>query len=419
MRLKKKSAMLISFTVGTLLLATTALADIASKSGYDELKDAIKLTAEQTSETFDSFTVDFSLVMKDNGKIIMNENETLKYDRKKSAKENISSGTSIYGDKNSYQSYSDKDTTIRYSEEDPIYYVTEYTKEREDQTLTNPFKEDEAEDIEKIVDALVGNLKDHVIVTDNSDGSKDLSGSLTEVQIPSLVNAVASFQLKQEFNQSGRNDSKMPHLTKDVFVKEVKGTADVNKDGILESILGTGVISGKDDQGNLHEISIEALITVSDINSTKVVKPDLTGKKVVTNVAREYGNEITNPEKFLGKFKNDIIIEKEGKFVKIGERYLEITQINAQLVAGHYYEVYKPEYENYKSATSDLNFKASFDKDQKQNAEFEIETESKDKVRGSIYLSDYDGKVNFNINTASSPYPMGIMYDSTFSPDLE
>lgn len=416
MKLKKKTAMLASFTVGTLLLATTALADIASKSGYDELKDAIKLTAEQTSETYNSFTVDFSVVMKDNDKTLMSENETLKYDRTKSARENISSGTSIYGDKTSYQVYSDKNSSIQKSDEDPVYYVTEYTKAREDSFLTNPFKEDEAEDIEKIVDAIVGNLKDHVIVTENADGSKDLSGSLTEVQIPSLVNAVASFQLKQEFNNSGRNQTNMPHLTKDVFVKEVKGTADVNKDGVLESILGTGVISGKDEQGNVHEITVEALVTVSDINSTTVTKPDLTGKKVVTNVAREYSEDMTNPEKFLGKFKNDIVIEKDGKFVKLGERYLEITKIDTQSVSGHYYEVYKPEFASYESAASDFTFKADFDEKHGRNANFDTVGDAKEKVHGNIYFSDYDGKVNFS---SSKINQSGMMYDSSFSPDLE
>lgn len=416
MKLKKKSAMLISFTVGTLLLATTALADIASKSGYDELKDAVKLTAEKTSETYNSFTVDFSMVMKDNGKTLMSQNETLKYDRTKSARENVSSGTNIYGDKTSYQSYSDKNSAIQKSDEDPVYYVTEYTKAREDSTFTNPFKENAAEDVEKIVDAIVGNLKDHVIVTENADGSKNLSGSLTEVQIPALVNAVASFQLKQEFNNSGRNQTNMPHLTKDVFVKEVKGTADVNKDGGLASILGTGVISGKDEQGNVHEITVEALVTVSDVNSTTVTKPDLTGKKVVTNVAREYSENMTNPERFLGKFKNDIIIEKDGKFVKLGERYLEITKIDTQSVSGHYYEVYKPEYASYKSQASDFTFKADFDQDHGRNANFDSVGEAKEKVHGNLYFSDYDGKVNFSSNKINQA---GMMYDSSFSPDLE
>src|SRR5665648_1192041 len=90
MKFKKKTAMLVSFTLGTLLVATTALADIANKSGYDQLKDALKVTAQQSSEKFDSYTMDFSMVMKDNGKAVTSQNSIQKYDRSKSATENLS-----------------------------------------------------------------------------------------------------------------------------------------------------------------------------------------------------------------------------------------------------------------------------------------------------------------------------------------
>ena len=60
--------------------------------------------------------------------------------------------------------------------------------------------------MEKIADALVGNLKDAVVVTENSDGSKTLSGSLSESQIPALINAVVSLQSKSEFGNGYNND---------------------------------------------------------------------------------------------------------------------------------------------------------------------------------------------------------------------
>ncbi|HBV89266.1 MAG TPA: hypothetical protein DEF42_22055 [Desulfosporosinus sp.] len=417
MKLKKKTALLASFTMGALLLATTALADIASKSGYEELKDAIKLTAERGSEAFDSFTLDFSMAMKDNGKTLMSGNETKKFDRKTGATESLSSNVNLNGYTNSSQTYSDTKTMIRVSESDPTYYVTEFSKEREIESFNNPFKEEEAADVEKIIDAIVGSLKDHVVITEKDDGSKEINGSLTEVQIPALVNAVASFQLKQEFN-GNHNQSNMPKLVKDVFVKQVTGTAKVNKDGVLESILGIAVLSGKDEQGAIHEISVDALITVTDINSTTVTKPDLTGKKVVRHLERDYsGSEISNPEKYLGKFKNDILIEKDGKFVKIGERIIDITHIDTIKVTGQYHEEFKPGFEEYATNTSELSFSAEFIKDQRGNANFEYTTKSGVKGQGNIYFDDYQGKINFNgMNTS---YEGGLMFDSTFSPDLD
>ena len=419
MKVKKRTAMIISFALGSLLLGTTILADITTKSGYDQFKNALKVTAEQCSEKFDSYTMDYSMAMKDNGKTLVTENDVHKYDGSKNASEKISSRLRINGDKVSTQTYSDKTTEIRVSANDPTYYVTEFTKERKEEAFPNPFKEEGADDLEKIVDAIVGNLKDHVVVTENADGSKGLTGSLTEVQIPSLVSAVASFQMKQEFN--GQQDN-LPHLTKDVFVKEVKGSAKVNKDGVMESILGTAVLSGKDDQGTVHEISIEVLIKILDINSTKVTKPDLAGKKVVKDIAKYYSDssEITNPEKFIGKYKNDIVIEKDGKFVKIGERFVDITQINNQVVAGRYYEKMKPEFEDYASYKSEIQFAAEFEKGAGRNALFDATTESGDKVHGSIYMDEDQGKVNFNLHVGTSDsYTGNLVIDSNFSPVLD
>lgn len=394
------------------MVATTALADIADKSGYDQLKDSLKVTAEQSSEKFNSFTMDFSVELKDNGKTLMTANEIKKYDRLKKASENISAGVSLNGYKNNSQSYSDKTTMIRVSDSDPTYYVTEFTTERKETGYENPFKEDSAADIERIADAIVGSLKDHVVATENSDGSLGLAGSLTEVQIPSLINAVASLQLKQEFN--GR-EGNLPHLTKDIFVKEITGTAKVNKEGVMESILGTAKLSGKDEQGTAHEVSIEVLAKLSGINSTTVTKPDLTGKNVVKNIAKsEYsGPEITNPEKYVGKFKNNILIEKDGKFVKVGERILEISKFDNKTIEGRYYEEYKSGFEDYANSKSEFKFDAT-NSDEKNGSGFDFTTESGS--NGNLYIDDYSSKIHFNLNTSS---PNGRSFDSTFSPDVE
>ena len=65
MKIKKKTAMLASFTIGTLLFATTALADVVSKSGYEQLKDGLKVSAKKMSGEFNSFTLDITYVIKD------------------------------------------------------------------------------------------------------------------------------------------------------------------------------------------------------------------------------------------------------------------------------------------------------------------------------------------------------------------
>ncbi len=413
MKPKKKTTLIISFTVGALLMATTALADIANRSGYEQLKDGIKATANNCSENFDSFTMDFSFAVKDNGKVITSDNQSTKMDCRTGATENISNRHNIDG--NDYDSYyyNDKTASIRFSSQEDTYYVTEYAEERELNNFENPFKQKEAPDVERIADALIGSLKDHVVVQDNEDGSKQLSGSLSEVQIPSLFNAIASLQMKQEF--SGRRDG-IPHLTEDIFIKEVTGSAYINTDGILENILATSMLSGKDDQGNVHELSVELLFKLSDINTTTVSKPDTTGKKIIKEEGKHYTSQpgVSNPQKFVGTFKNDILIEKDGKFVKIGERFVQISHFDSTSIAGKYYEEYKEGYEEYTVNQRAFAFDAKFDKDPR-NAEFQYVNEAGNPMRGNLYIDEHTAKIHMYLNMPFSE----LGFDSMFSPDLE
>lgn len=417
MKLKKKTVLLLSFTIGLLLIATTALADITNKSGYEQLKDAIKDTAEICSTDLDNFTMDASMVIKDNGKVLASENSVSKYDRATNTVESNNTSQNIGGDSNSYYNYSDKTTDIRHHSGDDTYYVIEYKDEKkEDFSFNNPFKEDQAADVERIIDALVGGLRDHVSVKENSDGTKEIYGSLNEVQIPALVNALASFQMKQEFSYD-RNNQNL-RLAEDIYVKGVGGSAQVNKDGLLESILGTATLSGKDAEGTVHELTVDILVKLSDINSTTISKPDLTDKKVVKEEgkthAAPYGPEISNPEKFVGSYKNDIITEKDGRFVKIGERHLEITSFNQSTVTGKYTEEYLEGYENYAKNKLEFTFTGDLEKDFRGGS-LDISGNSNSPKEGNIYIDEYRAKIELNLN---QPF-QNLQYDSTFSPNLD
>jgi len=420
MKLKKKTVMLVSFTLGLLLVGTTALADITNKDGYAQLKDGLKVTAESCSSKLESFTMESSMVLKNNGQVLSSENSIDKYDKIRNARESIVDRQDFYNNAYNYYSYRDKTTDINYSSNsNDTYTVVEYVDGRDGNPaeFNNPFAEKEAADVERIIDALVGNLRDQVIVKENPDGSKELSGSLSEVQIPALVNAIVSLQVKQEFRGGTVNgQAKTPELAEDIFVKSISGTASINQDGLMESILGSAVLCGKDSQGNSHELTLDVMMKLKDINATVVTKPDLTGKKVVKETGRKYSPtlEINNPEKFIGPYKNDIIIEKDGKFVKIGERHLTITGVSATSVSGSYQEEYKPGFEQYATDQKDFTFEANIS-DSKRDGDFTAQTASGTTITGNIYLDEYSAKVNFWFNN-SSP---GSTFDTSFSPILE
>lgn len=65
MKFKKKTAMFISFTVGILMFSTTAIAEVTSKNGYEQIKDSLKCTAKSCTSTLPNYTLDLSFVVKD------------------------------------------------------------------------------------------------------------------------------------------------------------------------------------------------------------------------------------------------------------------------------------------------------------------------------------------------------------------
>ncbi|MGI6679655.1 MAG: hypothetical protein ACOX2Q_11595 [Dehalobacterium sp.] len=419
---KKRRAMIAIFTLGAFLFAGTALADILDKSGYDQLKDAIKITAQNCTENYQSFTLDVSMDLKDNGKVVTSESSVQKYDLKKGAREENTRSQNIASRRNSYSYYyyADDEVHIRKSSDEDSYVVTTYLGRRNSNVVLdkedNPFNREEAKDVERILDALVGSLKDHVIVTENSDGSKSITGNLTEAQIPALINALASFQMKQQFNG---NQTGITDLSSDVYVKEVRGIAEVNPEGALESILGSASISGVDAQGETHEISLEILFELRDVNNTKVVKPDLKGKKVITQEVDENQNShLPTPGKFVGTFKNDILMEQDGKFVKIGERVLEITSLDKQVVHGSYREELKEGFEKYVNAPNAFTFEARFNnEDSNNNATLEATTAEGSTMTGNIYFDGYSGRISLYLQQGTQANNIRLDYD--FRPDLD
>lgn len=204
----------------------------------------------------------------------------------------------------------------------------------------------------------------------------------------------------------------------DIYVKGIGGSAQVNTEGLLESLLATATISGRDEQGNVHEITIDVLFNLSAINSTTISKPDLSGKEVIKQEGKvrtePYNYEITYPEKYLGSYSNDIIIEKDGRFVKIGERKLEITHLSNANISGNYTETYREGYEDYAANKMEFTFSGSTERNSR---DFQIEyTEASGSTQtGHIYIDEYNAKINLWLNR---PFE-NLQYDPIFSPVLD
>ncbi|AFH63215.1 hypothetical protein ACVNS2_21375 [Paenibacillus caseinilyticus] len=344
MKLSKKSLTVLSFTLGASVFVSTAFADALLGSGYDRLKDSVKLTASQMEQGLGSYTMEAMVSLEDNGKPLLQASNTTKVNTSTQAEERTSVNQQSNGETTSSYTYTDPKMTVHKSSSEEKYFVTEFQQEQKDRNVfTSPFKEKGAPEIEKIVDAVVGNLKDYVQAEEKADGGRVYSGSLSEAQVPAVVNAVSSFGIKRmiESERRSQEDSNLPEIESDIYVKKIVGTAEETKTGLLQSLTGDITLTGKDKNGTQHDLTMNIVFKLSDVGTTKITLPDLTGANV--EKVTDHGNGFS--AKYVGTYKNNVILEKDGKLVKIGERTLEILSVDKDKVTGRYTETVKPGFE--------------------------------------------------------------------------
>ncbi|WP_309121257.1 hypothetical protein [Paenibacillus sp.] len=356
MKVSKKAIPVVAFALGACVFVSTALADMALGTGYDRLKEAAKHTASQMEAELQNYTLEASFTLKDNNRILLQSSSVKKIDTVKQASiETEVSKTGSGETTTGHYRYNDMERTIWKSDEENKYYVSEYVDNpfgQERSPFANPFRRDGAAEFERIVDALVGSLKEQVQVEERSDGGITYSGTLTEAQVPAVVNAVASFAVKQSMNEQSHMDpeQRLPELTSDVFVKKISGTAVESESGLLEQATGEAILSGKDAAGEVHDLTLSVIVTLTDIGTTAVEAPDL------RNAAFEKVSRSGITEMYVGTYRNDIVMEKDGKFLKVGERTLEITGVDGDKVSGKYSEAVKPGFESEYGEPYDFTF---------------------------------------------------------------
>jgi hypothetical protein len=370
-----------------------------------------------------NFTMRLVMTYKDNGAVIFEsdsntkvnneigasiseERSTYPLSQQKSSSSSSSNSNFKYHDKTTSYKYQDKTTSIsKTGESEEVYYVMQLDPKEAKPRIEDPFKEKRIGDYEKLFDAIVGNLKEYVQAEEGSDGSKVYSGSLSEVQVPALINAVSSFGVKQIFDNRGySNNNGFPEIESDISVKSVTGRATEDKNGVLQKAETVIILQGKDKNGSWHDLELSMSFQLTNIGSTIVEKPDLTDKKV-QKVSR-HGRNIDS--KYIGTYKNNIVIEKDGQFVKVGERILVIVNVDENIIQGRYYETLKEGYDDVLSDKYDFTFEMPQDN---MNSVFNYKTNSGESKSGNLYMSS-SGKIQMNLDVKISEDGKSIQYSS-------
>ncbi len=388
MKHKRTTKTIAAIAIGITILLTAAFADMMLGSGYYGLKDSAKTTMAKLSKEVDNFSMNMIYSFKVDDETYTEENEEIKFDIANQAKESQSQNIDRGKIRKNY-SYNDKNKTIFKDFETGIYNVYDRTNIRssamnngiEYSILSNPFEEERVEDFEKIVDAFVGSLQD-IIQVEESNNKKMYIGNLSGTQVPPLVNATLSFALKYTFYDDIRSARLgIPYPKENIYVIDVSGKAIENEEGILENIIASIRMVGVDKEGIEHTYLMEVAFEIKDINNTIVQEPNLEGEEV--KYTKDNYSEFD--ERYIGTYKNDIVVEEEDSFVKKGERILEISSVQDGKISGRYYETY---YDGY-APKNPNNFEFTTEKDNKRQY-FEIFNYTDDKGKkktGTIHRS--------------------------------
>jgi hypothetical protein len=293
--MKKKIAMIGAGVVaGSVLLMSSVYAGIGSTPGYDAYKSAIKNTA-----AVENATTQVNLSIEDNGTTLFAVHSTLKSgkdDHTGSAAITLRSG----GTEQGIQIYSQDGKEIIKTSNSDVYRIVEnedeeqeWAKESRDRKkLHDP---EFAKEAEKVIDSLVGNLK-QAVALEEEGATKTVSLELKGNQIPAIVNTIGSLIIRESGRRHGegiqpepeeifgvdlqRIEDSLPILTDDIKIEAVNLDADVNADNLITNQSAELRISGKDSEGAAHQVSVKLDLILSEFNRSVPDTVDLTGKQV-------------------------------------------------------------------------------------------------------------------------------------------
>lgn len=275
--MKKKLLAVIGIS-GTLMLGSVYSIS-ANTSGYDLYKEALKKT-----HSAESATLKFNLNIEDNQKSILTSQSIFKSD-------SVNQVNSI----STRMANESEESNMNMYKQDGNWYVmkdgldTVYKMD----TSNNPHHSNTAElkdDVENLIDVLTKNLQQQITVSEKKDSNHVIELDLTGKEIPLSANALSTLMIKhavmiQDNNETESSDfhikAKLPELDHEITVKQVKLTAQVNKENYIEQQIVKVIVTGKDKQDTSHELVLNINLNASDYNQTTVTPVEIPTDKVV------------------------------------------------------------------------------------------------------------------------------------------
>ena len=368
----KRSVSMLSLLLGIALFTGAAFADLALGSGYQMLKDSVKETVGAVvSET--NYTIELGMEIFIDEQLVTKDLTVRAADDVQDVTLNYSSSWSNWNGEREYgyQSwyyedfqnekqlswYTNSDDNVL----DQVYYLYSVPgMSRMSSRDFNPFTDSDTApmvaDLEKVFDALVGNLS--TLVQVGYDGSDRLySGTLNESQVPMIIQALTTYISKEASgaydldyeNNYGYSRSERLPFSGAAKIESVVGQARADEHNHLQEASLDILLTGSDVAGQPHSLRMIYIMNMKDVGTTSLNLPDLTGKNVENSEYKQREERFINQlmsSSLSGEYFAEIILDDGEKVVKIGERYLSL-QVSEDEIRGVYTEKMKDEYLNY------------------------------------------------------------------------
>jgi hypothetical protein len=265
--------------VSGMLMLGSVYSISANTSGYELYKTALKKT-----HTANSATMEVKLSITDNQTAIFSADSIFKSDSVNQVNA-LTTTLANESETNTMNMYKQEGNWFVMKDGVDSIYKMEISK--------TPHHKNTAElkdDLENLIDVMTKNLQQKITVDATQNGNHSIEFDLTGKEIPLTANALSTLMIKHAvmIQDNKENDSTdfhiqatMPELDHDIAFKQVKLTAQVNKENYIEKQVIKAVVTGKDQQGKSHELVLTIDMSVTDYNQTSVTPIDIPAEKVI------------------------------------------------------------------------------------------------------------------------------------------
>ncbi len=262
--------------VGFVMFSVSVFSASASAAGYEVYKAALERTKGAKS-----LTADVDVRITDHGKKVFSGRAKVKLNKEMKAgnvEAVFQDGTE--GAKGRVRQVFWQDGKVIFKEGDEeIYRWLEHPKGEKG-------KEGPPKAARFIANALLRSVREDMTVEKGPDGGKRVELALSEQRIPSFVNGIGRIAMTKASRSRPRGPesgcmAEIPVLTKAIRVEEMDFTADITPTNRLQQQTVRVRMTGRDDAGKHHELTLQIRARFSGMNQTDPKRIDLAGKKAV------------------------------------------------------------------------------------------------------------------------------------------